>query len=134
MTLRELIIDWLTASRYVKWLETRHAEQRQDYTERLAEKDALNFQLRTEIAGLKLECDRMRLVLMPLGSPSGAIYAEKFHSQPKPAVDRPAFEPVGDWAAELEEIYKKEARDGVHGEGRQEINQPRTDDGTQPLT
>jgi hypothetical protein len=40
MSIRELIIDWLTASRYVKWLEARHIEQRQDYTERLAEKDA----------------------------------------------------------------------------------------------
>lgn len=133
MTIRELIIDWLTASRYVKWLEARHQEQRQDYTERLAEKDTRIHELRTENAGLKLECDRMRLVLMPLGSPSGAIYADRFKGQPKPPIAGPAFEPVGDWAAELEAIYQKEANNGVQGEGRTDVNEPSTDAGTQPL-
>jgi hypothetical protein len=132
LTLRELIIDWLTASRYVKWLEARHIESRQDHTERLAEKDAIIFNQRIEIAGLKLECDRMRLVLMPLGSPSGAIYADRFKGQPKPPVNGPVFEPVGDWAAELEAIYQKESSDGISGEGRQEVNKPGTDDGAQP--
>ena len=126
MTLRELIIDWLTSSRYVKWLETRHQEQRQDYTERLSEKDSQIKQLRVELAGTKLECDRMRAVLMPFGSPSGSAYAQKFEITATPPVV-PAFDGPDDWQAELNKMYEKEKEDGIHGEGRIQEHEPSAD-------
>lgn len=102
MSLRELLIDWLTSSRYVRWLEARHIEQRQDYTERLAEKDRRISELKTEVVGLKLENDRLRKVVpSPLRS-LGVVKKDK-----PPVV--PAFEPPLDWAAELEAAYKEEA-------------------------
>ena len=126
MTLRELIIDWLTSSRYVKWLETRHQEQRQDYTERLSEKDSQIKHLRVELAGTKLECDRMRAVLMPFGSPSGSAYAQKFEITATPPVV-PAFDGPDDWQAELNKMYEKEKEDGIHGEGRIQEHEPSAD-------
>jgi hypothetical protein len=126
MTLRELIIDWLTSSRYVKWLETQHQEQRQDYTERLSEKDSQIKHLRVELAGTKLECDRMRAVLMPFGSPSGSAYAQKFEITATPPVV-PAFDGPDDWQAELNKMYEKEKEDGIHGEGRIQEHEPSAD-------
>jgi hypothetical protein len=127
MTLRELIIDWLTSSRYVKWLETQHQEQRQDYTERLSEKDSQIKHLRVELAGTKLECDRMRAVLMPFGSPSGSAYAQKFEITATPPVV-PAFDGPDDWQAELNKMYQKEQRnDGLQPEstsGQEDNLQP----------
>ena len=128
MTLRELVIDWLTSSRYVKWLETRHQEQRQDYTERLTEKDSLIKQLRVELAGTKLECDRMRAVLMPFGSPAGAAFAQQYQTGNKPPVV-PAFDGPDDWQAELNKMYEKEKEDGIHEQGREEVHEPAADDG-----
>lgn len=128
MTIREHIIDWLTASRYVKWLEVRHIEQRQDYTERLSEKDAQIKLLRVELAGKKLDCDRMRAVLMPFGSPSGAAYTQQFTGDSKPPAV-PAFDGPDDWQAELNKLYQKEQRDGIPEQGREEVHQPRADDG-----
>lgn len=128
MTIRELIIDWLTASRYVKWLEARHQDQRQFYTEWLAEKDAQIHSLRVELAGQKLECDRMRLVLMPLGSPAGAIYAQRFSEQPsaRPPVT-PAFSGPDDWQTELNKVLAEEERNGLSGERRKEVHEQATD-------
>ena len=128
MTLRELVIDWLTSSRYVKWLETRHQEQRQDYTERLAEKDSQIKHLRIELAGTKLECDRMRAVLMPFGSPAGAAFAQQYQTSNKPPVI-PAFDGPDDWQAELNKMYEKEKEDGIHEQGREEVHEPAADDG-----
>lgn len=127
MTLRELIIDWLTSSRYVRWLEARHIEQRQDYTERLAEKDAQIKQLRVELAGQKLECDRMRSVLMPFGSPAGAAYTQQFTTDAKPPVV-PEFEGPDDWQAELNKLYQKEQSDGIPSEGRIQEHEPSADE------
>lgn len=129
MRLRELFIEWLTASRFILSLESRIAEQRQLYTGWLAEKDAQIKQLRIEIAASKLECDRMRSVLMPFGSPSGAMYAQRYDAVPKPPVV-PAFSGPDDWQAELERIYQQEEReDGLRSEGRQEVHKPSADDG-----
>jgi hypothetical protein len=105
LTIREHIIDWLTSSRYIRTLEARHQEQRQDYTERLSEKDNQIKQLRIELAGSKLECDRMRSVLMPFGSPAGAAFAQQQSSTKPPMV--PAFEGPDDWQAELNKLYKQ---------------------------
>ena len=128
LTLREFVIDWLTASRYVKWLETRHQEQRQLYTAWLSEKDSQIKQLRAELAGEKLECDRMRAVLMPFGSPSGAVYAQQYQTGNKPPVV-PAFDGPDDWQAELNKMYQQEEDNGLRSEGRQEIHEPTANDG-----
>lgn len=127
MTLRELFINWLTGSRFILSLEQRIAEQRQDYTERLAEKDAQIKQLRVEFAGMKIECDRMRSVLMPFGSPAGAVYAQSYPvKRDKPAVT-PAFAGPDDWQAELNKLYREEDN-GTHGDGRKEVHEPAPDD------
>jgi hypothetical protein len=127
LTLRELFINWLTASRFIRSLEDRLHEQRQDYTERLAEKDLLIRLLRAESQSLKMECDRMRAVLMPFGSPAGAAYAQQYQTGSKPPVV-PEFTGPDDWSAELNKLYEKESKDGVSGERRQEVHEPRTDD------
>jgi hypothetical protein len=127
MSVREIIIDWLTASRYVKWLEARHIEQRQDYTARLADKDTQIKQLRIELATAKLECDRMRAVLMPFGSPSGAAYAQTFQDSKPPMV--PAFDGPDDWQAELSKMYEKEQDNGIPSERREAVHESSADDG-----
>jgi hypothetical protein len=127
MTLRELFIDWLTASRFIKSLEARIIEQRMDYTDRLSEKDNQIKQLRVELAGAKLECDRMRAVLMPFGSSAGAAFAQQYQTGNKPPVV-PAFEGPDDWQAELNKIYEKEQSDGVSQQRREEVQQPASDD------
>lgn len=132
MTLRELFINWLTASRFIRSLETRIAELRQDMTERLAEKDAQIKLLRGENAALKFECDRMRTVLMPFGSPAGAAYAQQYASPVKPP-PVPVFDGPDSWDAELNKLYEKE-RNGLPSEGREEVNQPSANDGSQPLS
>ena len=116
MTLRELIINWLTASRFIRSLEARIVEQRQDYTQLLADKQNQIKLLRIELAGLKLECDRMRAVLMPFGSPAGSAFAQQYQSGSKPPVV-PEFTGLDDWSAELNKLYDKEKRnDGPQSE------------------
>ena len=127
MTLRELFINWLTASRFIKSLEARIVEQRQDYTELLADKQNQIKLLRIELAGAKLECDRMRVVLMPFGSPAGAAFAQQYQTGNKPPAV-PAFDGPDDWQAELNKIYEKEQEDGVHEQRREEVQQPASDD------
>ena len=126
MTLRELFINWLTASRFIVSLETRIAEQRQDMTERLAEKDLIIRLLRAESQSLKLECDRMRAVLMPFGSPTGAIYAQAYGTATKPPVV-PEFTGPDDWSAELNRMYEKESN-GIPEQRRQEVHESASDD------
>jgi hypothetical protein len=117
LSIREIIIDWLTSSRYVCSLESRIQEQRQDYETRLAEKDQIIHDLKVDLAGLKLEADQMRLVLMPLGSPAGAAYAARFqggHDKPRLV---PAFSGTLDWLGELQkEIGKEEDGAAVNAE------------------
>ena len=127
MTFRELFINWLTASRFIKSLEARIVEQRQDYTELLADKQNQIKLLRIELAGQKLECDRMRAVLMPFGSAAGAAFAQQCQIGNKPPVV-PAFDGPDDWQAELNKIYEKEQEDGVHEQRREEVQQPASDD------
>ena len=127
MTFRELFINWLTASRFIKSLEARIVEQRQDYTELLADKQNQIKLLRIELAGAKLECDRMRAMLMPFGSAAGAAFAQQYQTSNKPPVV-PAFDGPDDWQAELNKLYKKEQEDGVHEQRREEVQQPASDD------
>jgi hypothetical protein len=127
LTLRELFINWLTASRFIKSLEARIVEQRQDYTELLADKQNQIKLLRIELACAKLECDRMRAVLMPFGSPAGAAFAQQYQTGNKPSVV-PAFDGPDDWLAELNKLYEKEQSDGVSEQRRKEVQQPASDD------
>ena len=127
MNFRELFINWLTASRFIKSLEARIIEQRQDYTEILADKQNQIKLLRIELTGAKLECDRMRAVLMPFGSAAGAVFAQQYQTGNKPLVV-PAFDGPDDWQAELNKIYEKEQEDGVHEQRREEVQQPASDD------
>jgi len=126
LSIREFFVDWLTASRYVKWLESRHEEQKQVYTQWLGEKDAQIKQLRTEIAGLKIESDRMRAVLMPFGSSAGAAYSQQYNAS-KPHVV-PEFSGPDDWSAELNKLYEKEKADGISSDRRQEVHESTSDD------
>jgi len=133
MKLKELLIDWLTESRYIKALERFHVEQRQDFTQRLAEKDDQIHSLRIEIAALKMESDRMRLILMPLGSPAGAQYAATYSKpQYKPPADKPAFEPVDDWQTELNKAIQEDER--AHSQGRKELHEQGADDVPQQVS
>ena len=129
MKLKELVIDWLTESRYCRFVESQLIQQRQDFTTRLAEKDDQIHSLRVELSAQKLESDRMRLILMPLGSPAGAAYAASFSSpQYRPPADKPAFELADDWQSELNKMYREEEH-GIRSEGRQEVHEPAADDG-----
>jgi len=133
MTLRELIIDWLTASRFIKSLEARIIEQRQDYTELIADKQNQIKLLRIELAGSKLECDRMRAVLMPFGSPAGAAFAQQYQTGNKPPMV-PAFDGPDDWQAELNKIYEEERSDGIHEQGRElQEHESRPGNGARPV-
>ena len=96
-------------------------------TERLSEKDSQIKQLRVELAGSKLECDRMRAVLMPFGSPSGAAYAQQYQAGNKPPVV-PAFDGPDDWQAELNKLYAKEQDNGVLKQRREEVHEQAADD------
>jgi hypothetical protein len=124
MTVRELFINWLTASRFIKTLEMNVMVQRSDFLDRLLEKDGLIKQLRAELAASKLECDRMRTVLMvPWATPSAR---ELRQSQ---AVV-PEFSGPDDWMAELNKaIRQQEEADGVSGERREVIHEQTADDG-----
>ena len=133
MTIRELFIDWLTSSRYIGWLEARHIEQRQDYTALLDDKQAQIKQLRVELASVKLECDRMRAVLMPFGSPAGAAFAQQYQTGNKPPMV-PAFDGPDDWQAELNKIYEEERSDGIHEQGRElQEHESRPGNGARPV-
>jgi HPt (histidine-containing phosphotransfer) domain-containing protein len=128
VSLRRWLSDVLTASRYCQSLEQRIIQERQDMTERLGEKDARIKELRTELAGLKLESDRMRLVLMPLGSPAGAMYAERFNREQRPQTHTPEWDGPEDWQSELQRMIKQEeAADGTHSERREAVHEPATD-------
>jgi hypothetical protein len=129
--LKELLIDWLTESRYCRFVESQLIQQRQDFTGRLAEKDEQIHSLRVELSAQKLESDRMRLILMPLGSPAGAAYAASFSSpQYRPPADKPAFEPADDWQSALNKIYREE-EDGISEFGREKVHKQTANDGSQ---
>lgn len=133
MSVREIIIDWLTASRFIKSLEARIIEQRQDYTELIADKQNQIKLLRIELAGAKLECDRMRAVLMPFGSSAGAAFAQQYQAGNKPPMV-PAFDGPDDWQAELNKIYEKEQSDGIHEQGRElQEHESRPGNGARPV-
>lgn len=116
MSIRELIIDWLTASRYVKWLEARHIEQRQDFTLRLDEKDHQIKLLRTELAAMRQYV------------PQFAANHTWQQNLPTPPPVVPAFSGPDDWQAELNRLYEKE-NDGISEQRREVVHEQTPDDG-----
>ena len=143
MSLRELLVDWLTSSRYISSLERIHAEQREDCVARLADKDAQIKALRLELALVKNENEKMRLVLMPLGSAAGKTFAAKFGAAANGQSDR-SFVAMGsarekaarstplDWQGELNQMLQEE-EDGIQGKRRTEVHEQAANDGAQPL-
>lgn len=121
MKLKEIFLNWLTESRYVQHLEKHVEELRCDLAARLAEKDTTIRQLRLKIASLEADNERMRLVLMPLGSPAGAMYAAKFQAPV------PAQAAVDDWQGELNKMLQEE-ENGIRESGRVQEHEPRADD------
>lgn len=65
----------LLGSRYIVQLERDLVVQRQDFEQRLAEKDVLIAGLRHKGALQEGELDQMRLILMPMSSAAGAAYS-----------------------------------------------------------
>jgi hypothetical protein len=68
----------------------------------------------------------MRLVLMPLGSPAGQMYAQKFRPiavKPGEVVDVPL-----DWNGELKKMLEEE-EDGIRNVGRLQEHESRPDAG-----
>ena len=126
MSIREFFVDWLTASRYVKWLEARYHEQKQIYTQWLGEKDAQIKQLRLELASAKADGDRMRAVLMPYASPLGSVYAQQGETSKSNVV--PEFSGPDDWQSELNKLYEQEKQDGISSERRQEVHESSSND------
>jgi hypothetical protein len=126
LSIREFFVDWLTASRYVKWLESRYHEQKQVYTQWLGEKDAQIKQLRLELLSAKADGDRMRAVLMPYASPLGAVYSQQQNTSKPPVV--PTFSGPDDWQSELNKLYEQEKQDGISSERRQEVHESSSND------
>lgn len=122
MNLRELFINWLTASRFIQSLEARHHEQRQDFTERLADKDTQIKQLRANLIAARFECDRLR----------AAAYGAPMPIQQIAPPVIPEFTGPDDWQAELQRMYEQEESNGTHSNGREEIYESAADDGAQP--
>jgi len=104
-----------------------HEAQRQDWAERLFEKEKRINELRTELAGLKIEADRMRLVLMPLGSPAGALYAQRFDHDRKPQAEVPEFDGPLDWASEMKKLVDQEEEDGSRSDRRDKVRSESSD-------
>lgn len=135
MNLRELFIQWLTGSQYLRHLEEELSTLRMDFSQRLNEKDIYIKSLRVELAGVKQEAERMRLVLMPLGSPAGQMYAAKFQTGPvKSDIGVQGSSPIRsdmalDWQGELNQMLKEEEH-GIRSRGRIQINESPTDDGS----
>lgn len=99
---------------------------------RLSDKDTLIRSLRIELSGVKAENERMRLVLMPLGSPAGQMYAVKFQAgsqfQGQQSASTPSPPASIDWQGELNKMLQEE-EDGIRSRGRIQEHEPSTDDG-----
>ena len=121
MTLRELFIDWLTSSRYIKSLESARIEQRQLYESLLADKSEQIKSLRIQVAGLDAECRQLRGELNP------KLRQYVGRQEQKPQV-KPEFAAPVDWQAEVQRIAK-EQQDGTHELGRKEVHQQASNDG-----
>ncbi|HXF12232.1 MAG TPA: hypothetical protein VN517_03705 [Terriglobales bacterium] len=120
-------MNWLFP--YRTHLEAELKQQREDFAALLAEKDTQIRSLRIELAGVKDENERMRLVLMPLGSQAGQLYAAKFQpmTQVQPAKDS-SFTGPQDWQGELNKMLQEE-EDGIRSRGRIQEHKSGTDDG-----
>jgi hypothetical protein len=124
--------ETLLRSRYVQHLESEVAALKVLMRERIREKDEVIAGLREENAALKQECDRMRLVLMPMSSPAGAAYAAAH--LPRPGMPPKFAQEPSSWQAyvsqhiaEEEKKAKEELQNGVQGKGRDTVHQSPAD-------
>ena len=122
MSFREILIDWLTSSRYIKSLESARIEQRQLYESLLADKAEQIKNLRIQVAGLDAECRQLRAEL----NPKLRQYLGK--QEQKPQV-KPEFNSPLDWQAEVQRIAK-EQQDGTHELGRKAVHEQAANEGT----
>lgn len=126
MSIREIFIDWLTSSRYIKSLESARIEQRQLYESLLADKAEQIKNLRIQVAGLDAECRQLR---EPWFASNRAIYPGRLvrPTEPKPPVT-PAFNTPSDWQSEVARIAK-EQQDGTHELGRKAVHEQAANEG-----
>lgn len=116
MKLKELFIEWLTESRYIRALESFRAEQKADFNAMLADKNGQIRALRAELEAVKSECERLR-------NPSRLYQGVTPRPPSPPAVDLPQ-----DWQGELNRMLQEE-EDGIRSPGRVQEHQPSADDG-----
>ena len=125
MSIREILIDWLTSSRYIKSLESARIEQRQLYESLLADKAEQIKSLRIQVAGLDAECRQLRGEL----NPKLRQYVGRQEQKPAP---KPEFNAPLSWEAEVQRIAK-EQQDGTHELRRKEVHQQAANDGAPAL-
>ena len=125
--------ETLLRSRYVQHLESEVAALKVLMRERVREKDEVIAALRDENAALRQECDRMRLVLMPMSSQAGAAYARAHQPNAGKTPKFPQDATTSSWQAYVnqhiadEEKKAKEESNGVESKGRNTVHQSSTD-------
>jgi len=127
MSLRELFIQWLTASQFVTTLQdfikgqhtiyeahlqdmrSQLAEQKALYESKIADLKVINEDYRVGKAALKAEVTRLQAVVMPTTG-LGAAYAQRFdgYEPPQREYIEPPYEGSLDWQSELQRMMKQE--------------------------
>jgi hypothetical protein len=74
--IRQVFTD-LFGSRYMNMLETVNTQLRLDYEQRLNERDETIADLRDQLAQARVKIEGYELVLLPLASPVGKLFAPK---------------------------------------------------------
>lgn len=108
------LIEFFTASRYIGVLEAQMKQQREDFLERLAEKNTTIRQLRVELGFARAEGEQLKVgPTPPVAPPTQAVQPQEF--------------PQG-WDSELKRMLQEE-EDGIRNRGRIQEHQPSADDG-----
>jgi len=123
VSIRELFIDWLTSSRFIKSLEAANIQQRQLYESLLADKAEQIKNLRIQVAGLDAECRQLRAELNPRFAKNQYLGKQEQKPQVKPEFNSPL-----DWQAEVQRIAK-EQQDGTHELGRKAVHEQAANEG-----
>lgn len=106
LRIRDFLHD-LFGSRLAMSAENELYRLRDDYAERISEKDRLIADYRERIAALESKLDRYELVLLPIASPVGNLFSPKKEREP--------FHPITDtkssWEAYQENYYNEQAEE-----------------------
>ena len=112
----------LFASSYVIRLEIDLSQLRQDFSERLLDKEAQVEEYRRRVVLLEAENARMRQVLLPMSTPAGAAYGELIYptEQRAPVV----IPPRTNWRNYMEEQMKMqdEAEAAAKEKEKEQVN------------